>query len=175
MQTAVFAGGCFWCLEAVFTQLQGVIAVKNGYIAGNTANPSYEDVCTGRTGHAEAVKIDFDETTITYEQLLHVFFTIHDPTTLNRQGNDVGTQYRSGIYYLTAEQQQLAQATVEALQPHFPHPIMTEIQAAGEFYPAEIEHDDYYATHPNQGYCQWVIAPKVGKAQSVFAKLWKTQ
>lgn len=175
MQTAILAGGCFWCLEAVYAQLQGVTHVKSGYIAGEMANPSYQAVCTGQTGHAEAVQIDFDEHAISYPQLLQVFFAIHDPTTLNRQGNDVGTQYRSGIYTLNPEQLQDAQTALAHAQNDQAQPIVTEIQAATTFYPAETEHDAYFFENPYQGYCQWVIAPKVQHARQQFAPLWRQQ
>ncbi|UOO88658.1 peptide-methionine (S)-S-oxide reductase MsrA [Vitreoscilla massiliensis] len=173
MQTAIVAGGCFWCLEAVFTSLQGVHAVKSGYTAGHTENPTYAQVCTGNTGHTEAVKIDFDENTISYAQLLDIFFATHNPTTLNRQGNDVGTQYRSGIYYLNAAQHAEAEAAIAATQAEHAAPIVTELQAASTFYPAESEHDDYFRLHPYQGYCQLVIAPKVLHAREEFAALWR--
>lgn len=174
MQTAILAGGCFWCLEAVFSQLQGVLNVKSGYINGHTLNPTYRDVCTGNTGHAEVIKIDFDDAIISYNDILDVFFTIHDPTTLNRQGHDVGTQYRSGIYYLNDQQKQQAQNNVQALQYDLPQTIVTEITAAQTFYPAENEHDDYFFENPYQGYCQVVIAPKVQQAKQQFAHLWRT-
>lgn len=175
MQTALFAGGCFWCLEAVFSQLKGVEKVQSGYIAGHTAHPTYAQVCTGQTGHAEAVKIDFEESVISYPQLLQVFFATHDPTTLNRQGNDVGTQYRSGIYHLNDTQAQQAQAAIQAAQTLWSQTVVTELQAASTFYPAELEHDAYYAQNPNQGYCQWVIAPKIGHAKQAFAHLWRQE
>ena len=173
MQTAIVAGGCFWCLEAVFSSLQGVHAVKSGYTAGHTEHPTYAQVCTGNTGHTEAVKIDFDEQRISYAQLLDIFFAIHNPTTLNRQGNDVGTQYRSGIYYLNDSQHAEAEAALAAAQAEHAAPIVTELQAASTFYPAESEHDDYFRLHPYQGYCQLVIAPKVLHAREEFAPLWR--
>ena len=173
MQTAIVAGGCFWCLEAVFSSLQGVHSVKSGYTAGHTEHPTYAQVCTGNTGHTEAVKIDFDEQRISYAQLLDIFFAIHNPTTLNRQGNDVGTQYRSGIYYLNDSQHAEAEAALAAAQAEHSAPIVTELQAASTFYPAESEHDDYFRLHPYQGYCQLVIAPKVLHAREEFAPLWR--
>ena len=173
MQTAILAGGCFWCLEAVFALLAGVLKVKSGYIDGHVSHPNYQQVCTGNTGHTEAVCIQFDEERISYSELLAVFFAIHDPTTLNRQGNDVGTQYRSGIYYLDPAQLQDALAAKAQAQQQHSNPIVTEIKAASEFYPAETEHDNYFLEHPNQGYCQWVIAPKVQSAQQQFADLWQ--
>ena len=157
MQTAIVAGGCFWCLEAVFSSLKGVVAVKSGYTAG----------------HTEAVKIDFDEHSISYADILNIFFAIHNPTTLNRQGHDVGTQYRSGIYYLDEAQHAAAQAAIAQAQTEHAEPIVTELQAASAFYPAESEHDDYFRLHPYQGYCQIVIAPKVLHARDEFAHFWR--
>ena len=173
MQTALFAGGCFWCLEAVFASIKGVNSVKSGYTAGHIDQPTYAQVCTGQTGHTEAVQIDFDEHTISYAELLTIFFAIHNPTTLNRQGNDVGTQYRSGIYYLDEAQQAAAQAAIAQAQTEHAEPIVTELQAASVFYPAESEHDDYFRLHPYQGYCQLVIAPKVLHAREEFAHHWR--
>ena len=173
MQTALLAGGCFWCLEAVFASIKGVNSVKSGYTAGHTEQPTYAQVCTGQTGHTEAVQIDFDEHTISYAELLTIFFAIHNPTTLNRQGNDVGTQYRSGIYYLDETQQAAAQAAIAQAQTQYAEPIVTELQAASTFYPAESEHDDYFRLHPYQGYCQLVIAPKVLHAREEFAHHWR--
>ena len=173
MQTALLAGGCFWCLEAVFASIKGVNSVKSGYTAGHTEQPTYVQVCTGNTGHTEAVKIDFDEHTISYAELLTIFFAIHNPTTLNLQGNDVGTQYRSGIYYLDETQQAAAQAAITQAQTEHAEPIVTELQAASVFYPAESEHDDYFRLHPYQGYCQLVIAPKVLHAREEFAHHWR--
>ena len=173
MQTALLAGGCFWCLEAVFASIKGVNSVKSGYTAGHTEQPTYVQVCTGQTGHTEAVQIDFDEHTISYAELLTIFFAIHNPTTLNRQGNDVGTQYRSGIYYLDEAQQAAAQTAIAQAQTQYAEPIVTELQAASTFYPAESEHDDYFRLHPYQGYCQLVIAPKVLHAREEFAHHWR--
>ena len=173
MQTTLLAGGCFWCLEAVFASIKGVNSVKSGYTAGHTEQPTYAQVCTGQTGHTEAVQIDFDEHTIRYAELLTIFFAIHNPTTLNRQGNDVGTQYRSGIYYLDETQQAAAQAAIAQAQTQYAEPIVTELQAASTFYPAESEHDDYFRLHPYQGYCQLVIAPKVLHAREEFAHHWR--
>ena len=173
MQTAIVAGGCFWCLEAVFSSLKGVVAVKSGYTAGHTEQPTYAQVCTGNTGHTEAVKIDFDEHSISYADILNIFFAIHNPTTLNRQGHDVGTQYRSGIYYLNEAQHMAAQTAIAQAQTEHAEPIVTELQAASVFYPAESEHDDYFRLHPYQGYCQMVIAPKVLHARDEFAHHWR--
>jgi peptide-methionine (S)-S-oxide reductase len=170
-QTATFAGGCFWCLEAVFEQMLGVERVVSGYIDGQVPNPSYEAVCSGNTGHAEAVQITFNPGQVTYGELLAVFFSIHDPTTLNRQGNDVGTQYRSAIYYHSEEQRaEAAEIMVELRRQHvFPDPLVTELVAAPTFYPAEDYHQHYFANHPEQGYCQFVVAPKVAKFRQHFS------
>ncbi len=171
-EIATLAGGCFWCLEAVYDQMQGVLSVESGYIGGERPNPSYEQVCSGRTGHAEAVRITYDPEAVTYRELLEVFFAIHDPTTLNRQGNDVGTQYRSAIYYHTPEQRAEAEKIVAELtaEEAFPHPIVTEIAPAGPFYEAEAYHQEYYARNPGQGYCSFVVAPKVAKFRKKFAE-----
>ena len=170
-ETTTLAGGCFWCLEAVFEELRGVERVASGYTAGRVPNPSYEDVCTGRTGHAEALQIVFDPTVISYRDLLEVFFTIHDPTTLNRQGADVGTQYRSAIYYHTPGQRQTAEALIAELnaQKIWDRPIVTEVVPATTFYRAEEYHQGYFRGHPEQGYCQAVIAPKVAQLRKHFA------
>lgn len=169
-QIATLAGGCFWCLEAVYEQMRGVERVVSGYIAGEKSNPTYEAVCTGNTGHAEAVQITFDPAVVSFGELLAVFFTIHDPTTLNRQGNDKGTQYRSAIYYHNEGQR--AEATelmVELKKQHiFPDPIVTELVAAPTFYPAEDYHQHYFANHHTQGYCQFVVAPKLAKFKEQF-------
>jgi peptide-methionine (S)-S-oxide reductase len=173
-ETATLAGGCFWCLEAVFEQLRGVERVESGYIGGRVANPSYEDVCTGTTGHAEAVQVTFDPAVISYRELLEVFFAIHDPTTLNRQGADVGTQYRSAIFYHTPEQRQIAETLIAELNSEkvWDRPIVTEVVPAETFYRAEDYHQGYFRGHPSQGYCQVVIAPKVAKLRKHFtAKL----
>lgn len=172
MQVATLAGGCFWCLEAVFEQMRGVERVVSGYIAGQTLNPSYEAVCTGQTGHAEAVQISFDEKQISFGELLAVFFSIHDPTTLNRQGNDAGTQYRSGIYYHNEAQRIQAEEFFQELkkQQVFKNPLVTELVAATIFYPAEDYHQHYFANHPGQGYCQYVVAPKVAKFREYFSE-----
>ncbi len=164
-ETAILAGGCFWCREAVFVELDGVKSVKSGYIGGNRPNPTYEQVCTGATGHAEAVRVEYDPGVITYDDLLDVFFGIHDPTTLNRQGHDVGTQYRSAIFPLDEDQERRARAAIERVQRQgiFDAPLVTKIETANDFYPAEGYHDDYFARNPNQPYCMAVIAPKVAK------------
>lgn len=173
MQQALFGGGCFWCVEAVFLQLQGVKKVTSGYAGGHTLNPSYEDICRGDSGHAEVILIDFDEQQISYSQLLEVFFATHDPTTLNRQGNDVGTQYRSVIYYLDAAQQQTAAEMIAALQAEGVN-VVTELSAAPEFYPAEDYHQNFFAKNPNQGYCNFSIPPKLNKLRSKFQHLIKS-
>ncbi|HEV3384630.1 MAG TPA: peptide-methionine (S)-S-oxide reductase MsrA [Gemmata sp.] len=170
-ESALLAGGCFWCLEAVFEQLRGVQKVESGYAGGTVANPTYKAVCTGTTGHAEVVRITFDPATISYRELLEIFFAVHDPTTLNRQGNDVGTQYRSGIYYFSTEQKDTAQTVIAELtsQHVYPNPIVTELLPAPEFFKAEDYHQGYYRANPDQGYCQFVINPKVAKARKAFA------
>lgn len=172
LQTATLAGGCFWCLEAVFQLLRGVERVAPGYTGGATANPDYEAVCTGSTGHAEAVQIRFDPALISYRELLEVFFAIHDPTTPNRQGNDIGTQYRSAIFFHTPEQQAEAEDVIAQLTASqaFSAPIVTQIAPLGRFHPAEDYHREYFRHHANQPYCQWVIAPKVAKLRERFAE-----
>jgi peptide-methionine (S)-S-oxide reductase len=169
-EVATLAGGCFWCLEAVFQQLKGVEQVESGYAGGTVPNPSYEAVCTGTTGHAEVVQVTFDPDVISFRELLEVFFTIHDPTTLNRQGGDVGTQYRSAIFYHTPEQQQATEQVIAELagQKLWDDPIVTEVTPLTTFYPAEEYHRDYYRRNPDQGYCRVVIAPKVAKARKLF-------
>ncbi|MFQ3583134.1 MAG: peptide-methionine (S)-S-oxide reductase MsrA [Chloracidobacterium sp.] len=167
---AVLAGGCFWCLEAVYLDVRGVEKVVSGYANGETPNPTYRQVCTGETGYAEAVEITFDPSVVSYRELLEVFFVIHDPTTLNRQGADVGTQYRSGIYYRTPAQHETATQVVADLtaQQVFDAPIVTEIEPLRNFYPAEAYHQDYFARNPYQPYCLAVVAPKVAKFRKQF-------
>ena len=169
-EIATLAGGCFWCLEAVYLELRGVVGVQSGYAGGHVANPSYELVCTGTTGHAEVVQITFDPDEISYRDLLDVFFTIHDPTTLNRQGNDVGTQYRSAIFYHSAEQKAAADEAIAELgaEKVWDDPIVTEVLPLKEFFPAEEYHRDYFRLHPDQAYCRAVIAPKVAKARKAY-------
>lgn len=169
---AILGGGCFWCLEAVFQQVKGVSHVTSGYAGGARPNPTYEQICTGVSGHAEVVKLDFDPSIISFSQLLDVFYGIHDPTTLNRQGNDVGTQYRSVIYCQKAEQRHIAEAYIAELQSSglVKSPIVTEVSDAVTFYPAEAYHQNYFANHPNQGYCQMVVAPKVHKLKQYFTE-----
>lgn len=173
-EVATLGGGCFWCLEAVFEQLKGVERVQSGYAGGTVPNPTYQQVCTGRTGYAEVVQITFNPAVISFQDLLDVFFTIHNPTTLNRQGNDVGPQYRSIILYHTPEQRAAAEQTIAALtaQKLWDRPILTEVQPSTAFYPAEEYHNEYFRRNPTQPYCQIVIAPKVAKARQHFlAKL----
>jgi len=167
-ETATLAGGCFWCLEAVYLQLKGVERVVSGYAGGRVPHPTYEHVCTGETGHAEVVRITFDPAAISYDDLLDVFFTIHDPTTLNRQGADVGTQYRSAIYYHDDAQRRAAEAAVARQQQLWDDPIVTEVAPVPDFYPAEEYHHNYFERNPGQGYCRAVVAPKVAKARSKF-------
>jgi len=169
-EIATLAGGCFWCLEAVYLELRGVVGVQSGYAGGHVPNPSYQLVCTGTTGHAEVVQITFDPDEISYRDLLDVFFTIHDPTTLNRQGNDVGTQYRSAIFYHSAEQKAAADEAIAELgaEKVWDDPIVTEVLPLKEFFPAEEYHRDYFRLHPDQAYCRAVIAPKVAKARKAY-------
>jgi peptide-methionine (S)-S-oxide reductase len=173
-EKATLAGGCFWCLEAVYDQLRGVENVESGYAGGSTISPSYQQVCTGTTGHAEVVQVTFDPEAISFRDLLDIFFTIHDPTTLNRQGADVGTQYRSAIFYHTPQQKAIAEETIAELEREklWSAPIVTQIVPLTDFYPAEEYHRDYFARNPGQGYCQAVIAPKVSKfRKKYFEKL----
>jgi peptide-methionine (S)-S-oxide reductase len=172
MQTATVAGGCFWCVEAVLEILDGVESVESGYCNGQLPNPSYRQVCGGHTGHAEAVRVVFDPERISYRDLLTIFLLTHDPTTLNRQGADEGTQYRSAIFFHDADQEKTAHEVIAELTAKqlFPRPIVTEVTAAATFYPAEDYHQDYYRNNPNQGYCQAVINPKVAKLRQLFAK-----
>ncbi|MSR05869.1 MAG: peptide-methionine (S)-S-oxide reductase [Gemmatimonadetes bacterium] len=169
-ELATLAGGCFWCLEAIFQQLRGVDQAQSGYAGGQAKNPSYEAVCTGTTGHAEVVQVTFDPSAITYNDLLDIFFTVHDPTTLNRQGPDTGTQYRSAVYYHSPEQKKAVEATIAKFtEDHvFDDPIVTEVTQLDVFYPAEEYHKDYYARNPNTGYCRTVVGPKVAKARKTF-------
>jgi peptide-methionine (S)-S-oxide reductase len=169
-EIATLAGGCFWCLEAVYDELKGVTEVISGYAGGTVPHPSYELVCTGSTGHAEVVQITFDPTVVSYKELLEVFFTIHDPTTLNRQGADVGTQYRSAIFYHSPEQKASAEEVIQELENAgvWDHPIVTQVVPFDAFYPAESYHQEYFARNPGQGYCRVVIAPKVTKFRHKF-------
>ncbi|MDX2219037.1 MAG: peptide-methionine (S)-S-oxide reductase MsrA [Burkholderiales bacterium] len=170
-QTATLAGGCFWCIEAVFDQLKGVESVESGYMGGKTFNPTYDDICTGNTGHAEVVRINYDDSVVSFRDLLEVFFVIHDPTTLNRQGNDVGTQYRSAIFYHSPEQKADAEAVIRNLSAAkiWNDPIVTEVTPASTFYIAEDYHQEYFArTGDRNPYCSFVVAPKVAKFRKQF-------
>lgn len=171
MAIAVLGGGCFWCLEAAFAGLRGVRSVVSGYSGGHVANPDYATVCSGQSGHAEVVQIDFNPDEISYRQLLEVFFTIHDPTTRDRQGNDVGPQYRSVIFAVDAGQREEAQQMLTRLAEAFPAPLVTQISELAQFYPAEPEHQNYYANHPEQGYCAFVVAPKLVKLRQYHSDL----
>lgn len=175
LQTAVLGGGCFWCLEAVFDNLQGVKSVESGYMGGTVRNPAYREVCEGTTGHAEVIRINFDAEELSFPELLEVFFLIHDPTTLNRQGNDIGTQYRSVIFYTSDEQRRQAEEAIAALNTShtYPNPVVTAIEPAKEFFMAEDYHQEYFANNSYQPYCQFVVAPKVKKFQEKFAEKMK--
>lgn len=170
LDTATFGTGCFWCTEAIFERVNGVVSVISGYSGGNIANPTYEEVCEGTTGHAECTQITFDPSIISYDELLEIFWKTHDPTTLNRQGNDVGTQYRSVIFYHNNEQKQKAEYYKQKLTDEkiWDKPIVTEITKFEKFYPAENYHQEYYENNPNQGYCVYVITPKVEKFEKIF-------
>jgi len=169
IQIATFGGGCFWCIDAAFRRVKGVLNVSSGYAGGEIENPSYQQICTGLTGHAEVVQLDFDSSIVSYNTLLEMFFTLHDATQLNRQGNDVGTQYRSVIYYHDEKQKVESQAMIDALQKQIREPIVTELSPLTNFYPAEQYHQDYYNENPNQGYCSILIAPKLAKFEQYYA------
>ena len=171
-EVATLAGGCFWCLEAVYDQLNGVESVESGYIGGQKPDPSYQDICTGRTGHAEAVRITFDPKVVSYRDLAQVFFATHDPTTLNRQGNDAGTQYRSAIFYHSPEQKTIAEEVIDELTKAdlFGNPIVTEVVPASQFYVAEEYHQEYFERNSTQPYCVYVVAPKVAKLRKEFVE-----
>ncbi len=175
VEVATLAGGCFWCLDGAYRDLRGVVDVESGYAGGHTVDPTYEQVCTGNTGHAEVVRITYDPNVITYRDLLEVFFSIHDPTTLNRQGADVGTQYRSGIFCHDETQREVAEAFVAELEADrvFEDPIVTEIAPEAAYYPGEGYHQDYYRQNPGQGYCQVVVAPKLAKFRAKYASMLK--
>ncbi|MFY4729581.1 peptide-methionine (S)-S-oxide reductase MsrA [Nitrospira sp. BLG_2] len=175
-EVAILAGGCFWCLEAVYDQVRGVESVESGYIGGTVEDPTYEAVCSGQTGHAEAVRITFDPQAISYKELLEIFFVIHDPTTLNRQGNDQGTQYRSAIFYTSSPQQQIAENVINSLndQKVYDAPLVTQVIPAGRWYEAEPYHQEYFVRNPFQGYCQFVVSPKVAKFRKQFSHRLKT-
>lgn len=171
LEIATFAGGCFWCTEAVFQQLNGVHSVVSGYEGGHVDNPTYEQVCTGQTGHAEVIRMEFDPETIPFEDLLRVFFLTHDPTTLNRQGADVGTQYRSAVFYQNSQQKATAERVIEELNSagEFDGPIVTTLEPSATFYPAEEYHQDYFRRNPSQGYCNAVIPPKLRKLRAKYS------
>jgi len=177
IEVAVLANGCFWCTEAVFKRIEGVTSVVSGYTGGNIKNPAYREVCTGRTGHAEALKIQFNPNAVSFNVLLEVFFATHDPTTLNRQGHDVGTQYRSGIFYTSEQQKEEAEVFVGLLTKEkvFDNPVVTEITPLDVFYNAEEEHHDYYDSNTEQRYCQLVINPKIDKLNTYFSDKLKTK
>ena len=174
-EVATLAGGCFWCLEAVYDRLEGVESVESGYMGGHTPKPTYNDVCDGDTGHAEVVQVTFDPKVLSFRDLLEVFFVIHDPTTLNRQGNDVGTQYRSSIFYHSPEQKAEAEKIIAELTADkaFPSQLVTEVVPAVHFHVAEKYHQEYFENNPNQPYCQFVVAPKVAKFRAKFAQKMK--
>ncbi len=177
LQTATLAGGCFWCLEAVFDEVKGVKGVESGYAGGKTVNPSYREVCNGDTGHAEVVQVHFDPNIVSYRDLLNVFFALHDPTTLNRQGNDIGTQYRSAIFHHDDEQKKIAEETIKDLnaQKIWDKPIVTEVSKLDRFYMAEEYHQEYFARNPYQPYCMAVVAPKVTKFRKHHLEMLKKQ
>lgn len=168
MEVATLGGGCFWCVEAVYDQLKGVVSVESGYMGGHVNNPSYNAICTGLTGHAEVVQVTFDPTVVSFRDVLNVFFTIHDPTTLNRQGADVGTQYRSAIFYHSDQQKVTAEQAMVELGTVWDNPIVTQVVPVEKFYVAEDYHQEYFVNNPGQGYCQVVVAPKVAKFRKSF-------
>ncbi|HEY4374718.1 MAG TPA: peptide-methionine (S)-S-oxide reductase MsrA [Burkholderiales bacterium] len=170
-EIATLGAGCFWCVEAVFDDLKGVVSVESGYTGGQTKNPTYEDICNGDTGHAEVVRVTFNPDEVAYADILRVFFTVHDPTALNRQGNDVGTQYRSAIFYDSEEQKKAALEVIDEVEKAgvYPGRLVTEVTPASEFYMAEKYHQEYFANNPNQPYCAFVVAPKVKKFREKFA------
>ena len=169
-EVATLGGGCFWCVEAVFTQLTGVESAISGYMGGHVQNPSYQQVCAKTTGHAEVVNVNFDNEVLSFEDVLNIFFATHDPTTLNRQGNDRGPQYRSGIWYHSPEQERIARETIKKFdeQQLYPNRFVTEVSPASTFWVAEDYHQDYFATNPTQGYCSYIIAPKVAKFRKKY-------
>jgi len=172
-EVAVLGGGCFWCTEAVYLEVKGVTKVESGYTGGAQPNPTYEQVCSGTTGHAEVVRLEFDPALISYRDILEIFFTIHDPTTLNRQGNDVGTQYRSVVYYQSPEQEATARQVIAEMAHVWDAPIVTEVSPAQVYYKAEDYHQNYFAQHPLQGYCAFVVEPKVAKFRKTQTKFLK--
>jgi len=172
LETATLAGGCFWCLETVFERLRGVERVVSGYTGGSTAKPSYKEVCSGRSGHAEAIQVTFDPQQVSYRELLELFFVFHDPTTLDRQGPDIGTQYRSAVFFHSPEQGRITREVIDRLTKErvFPSPIVTQVVPLAAFHPAEDDHQGYYQRNPQQPYCRAVIAPKVAKLRAKFAE-----
>jgi peptide-methionine (S)-S-oxide reductase len=172
-ETAILGGGCFWCTEAVYLEVRGVTRVESGYMGGQVDHPTYEQVCGGETGHAEVVRLEFDPAQISYRDILEIFFTIHDPTTLNRQGNDVGTQYRSVIFTTSPEQEATARQVMAEMASVWDAPIVTQLQLAETWYKAEDYHQNYFKQHPLQGYCAFVVAPKVAKFRKTFANQMK--
>jgi len=174
-ETITLAGGCFWCLEAVYEQMRGVVRVQSGYMGGSVPRPTYQQVCGGRTGHAEVVEVEFDPAVVSLRDVLEVFFAIHDPTTRDRQGNDIGPQYRSAIFYRSDEQRIAAEQIIHELESEhvFPAPIVSEVQPAADFWPAEDYHNEYFRRNPEQPYCSYVVAPKVGRFRQKFASLLK--
>ncbi|PRC92393.1 peptide-methionine (S)-S-oxide reductase MsrA [Solimicrobium silvestre] len=168
IEIATIGGGCFWCTEAVYQELKGVTQIISGYAGGSVLNPTYEQVCTGTTGHAEVVQLSFDTDVVSYRKILEVFFTIHDPTTLNRQGNDVGTQYRSVVFYHADEQHEMAKHVIAEMASVWDAPLVTELSPVPTFYSAEAYHQNYYRQHPDQGYCAFVVATKVAKFRKMF-------
>jgi peptide-methionine (S)-S-oxide reductase len=177
LETATLAGGCFWCVEPIFDDLKGVQDVVSGYTGGHTENPTYQQVCSDTTGHAEAIQITFDSDVISYKEILQIFFTVHDPTTLNRQGNDIGASYRSAIFYHDALQRRIAEETIAEFENEriYDRPIVTEVTAFDKFWPAEDYHQEYFENNPNQPYCMAVVSPKVAKFRSKFASRLKSQ
>ncbi len=171
LETITLGAGCFWCVEAVFDDLQGVDDVVSGYMGGHSANPSYEEICTGQSGHAEVIQVKFDAATISLREVLEVFFAVHNPTTLNRQGNDVGTQYRSAIFYHSPEQKQIAEQVIQSVGGGkvWDDPIVTEVVPAATFYPAEEYHQEFFKRNPHQGYCMAVVSPKLSKFRKNFS------
>ncbi len=171
IQTITLAGGCFWCIESAFSKVEGVVKAESGYSNGDKASPSYEEVCSGSTGHAEVVQVTFDNEQISLREVLEIFFALHDPTQLNRQGNDVGSQYRSGVYYHTQEQKQAAEDIINEMTEDqvWPEPIVTEIKEVSNYYPAESYHQSYFENNPQNQYCAMVVAPKLAKFKKTFA------
>lgn len=172
-ETITLGGGCFWCIEAVFERVEGVVAVESGYCNGHVASPTYEQVCTGQTGHAEVVRVSFDPARITLREVLEIFFVVHDPTTPDRQGNDVGPQYRSGIYWHTSDQQAVTEEVIATLQQRLDQRVVTEVAQERNYSAAEAYHQRYFANHPGQGYCAFVVAPKVEKFKRTFRARYK--